>query len=272
VRWIRWLDRALAALNALPMGGASVVVDGNRLYTGTLDRWLAAQAWRFGWLEAAELRFVRAAVRPGMVAVDVGANVGLYTLILSRLVGTAGRVHALEPAPANLRALGRAIEHAGATNVVVHAAAAGDRAGEVALHLAPGNQGDHRIFPNVEARATIPVPSVVLDDLLATEPRVDFVKIDVQGAELPVLRGLRRTLAGNPDVRVLCEITPWLFAELGQSAEEFFAPLRAAALAPHRLRDDGSLEPCDERRAWGEVGAAGFANVVFQRAGATSST
>lgn len=272
MRWIRWLDRGLAALNALPMGDASVVVGGDRLYTATLDRWLAAQSWRFGWLEAAELRFVRRTIRPGMVAVDVGANIGLYTLALARLVGLAGRVHAVEPAPANVRALRRAVEHAGATNVVVHAAAAGAEAGEVSLHLAPGNQGDHRVFPGADARARVTVPAIVLDDVLAAEPHVDFVKIDVQGAEVAVLRGLCRTLAANPGIRVLCEITPWLFDELGQRAEDFFAPLRAADLVPHRLRPDGGLEAIDETRAWRQVSASGFANVVFQRAGVASST
>lgn len=272
MRWIRWLDRALATLNAMPMGSASVRVGDDRLYTATLDRWLAAQAWRFGWLEAAELRLVRRTVGPGMIAVDVGANIGLYTLALARLVGPTGRVHAVEPAPANLRALRRAVEDAGAANVVVHAAAAGAEAGNVALHLAPGNQGDHRIFPGADARETVRVPSIVLDDLLGAEPRVDFVKIDVQGAELPVLVGMRRTLAANPGVRVLCEITPWLADELGQREEEFFAPVRDAGLVPHRLLADGTLEPIDERRAWREVGASGFANVVFQRPGAVSST
>src|SRR5206468_3567375 len=81
----------LAALNRVPIGERAVRVDGERLYAASPDRWLAALAWKTGLLEGAERRMIAREVKPGMVAVDVGANLGVHTLALARAVGPAGR-------------------------------------------------------------------------------------------------------------------------------------------------------------------------------------
>ena len=192
------LERLLAALNRVPIGERAVRVDGERLYAASPDRWLAALAWKTGLLEGAERRMIAREVKPGMVAVDVGANLGVHTLALARAVGPAGRVHALEPDPSNFRLLARAVAEARAAQVTLHRAAAAAQAGEMDLHLSAVNRGDHRLHPEAARRTRLRVPAVVLDDLLAGEPHVDFVKIDVQGAEVAVLRGLERTHASLP--------------------------------------------------------------------------
>src|SRR5207244_6919481 len=84
------------------------------------------------------------------------------------------------------------------------------------------------------------VPVVVLDELLAGEPHVDFAKIDVQGAEVAVVRGLERTLSRNRAVGVLCELSPELLRQAGTDAEVLFALLRARGLRPHRVGRDGT--------------------------------
>ena len=260
------LERLLAALNRLPIGERAVRVDGERLYAASPDRWLAALAWKTGLLEGAERRLIVRAVKPGMVAVDVGANLGVHTLALARAVGPAGRVHALEPDPANFRLLARAVAEAGAAQVTLHRAAAAAQAGEIDLHLSPVNRGDHRLHPEAARRTRLRVPVVVLDDLLAGEPQV-FVKIDVQGAEVAVLRGLERTLARNPALGVLCELSPGLLRQAGTDAEVLFAVLRARALRPHRVGRDGTCAPVDEVSALRAAEAAGHLNLYFRAAG-----
>ena len=261
------LERLLAALNRVPIGERAVRVDGERLYAASPDRWLAALAWKTGLLEGAERRMIAREVKPGMVAVDVGANLGVHTLALARAVGPAGRVHALEPDPSNFRLLARAVAEARAAQVTLHRAAAAAQAGEMDLHLSAVNRGDHRLHPEAARRARLRVPVIVLDELLAGEPHVDFVKIDVQGAEVAVLRGLERTLARSPALGVLCELSPGLLRQAGTDAEVLFAVFRARALRPHRIGRDGTCAPVDEVSALRTAEAAGYLNLYFRPAG-----
>ncbi len=261
------IGRVLAAANRLPIGERGVRIGGVRLYVASLDRYVAALGWKLGRLEGAEHALVARVVHPGMVAVDVGANLGFHTLGLARRVGASGRVHALEPDPENFRLLARTVREADLSQVRLHRQAAGERAGEQQLYLSAVNRGDHRLTPGAEPRRAVPVPTVVLDTLLADEPRVDFVKIDVQGAEASVLRGLVRTLARQPPPGVLCELAPWLIRDAGAEPEDCMALLRAAGLAPHRLRRDGTPEAVTEAQALARAEAVGWENVYFRRIG-----
>jgi FkbM family methyltransferase len=264
VRAVPVLAGVLAGLNRLPVGERGIRVGPDRLYAASVDRCVAALCWKLGWLEGPERALLERETGPGMVTVDVGANIGLHTLVLARRVGPAGRVHALEPAADNFRLLARAVTEAGLGQVRLHRAAAADRAGQVSLGLSATNRGDHRVVAAPSGRRVEPVPAVVLDELLAGEPRVDLVKIDVQGAEARVLQGLARTLR-RPELRLLCELCPALLAEAGANAEAFFAPLRAAGLLPHRLGRGGVPEPIDEEAAWTAAEAAGYVNLFFSR-------
>src|SRR4029450_6862721 len=105
--------------------------------------------------------------------------------------------------------------------------AASPHAGPVTLYLAAANRGDHRLYAADEPRDSVTVATIVLDAVLATESRVDFIKMDVQGAEVAVLRGLGATLESHPDVRILSELSPEMLERAGVDAEDFFAPLRA---------------------------------------------
>lgn len=258
------VQQLLAAINRLPIGERAVRIEGDRLYVGSVDRWVAAVGWKLGALEAAEHALLARVVGPGMVAVDVGANVGFHTLGLARRVGAEGRVYALEPDPDNFRLLERTVREARLGQVRLLRQAAGEGAGEHTLYLSAVNRGDHRLTPDdTESRRAVTVSTVVLDAVLADAPRVDFVKIDVQGAELSVLRGLERTLARRPPPGVLCELAPTLLRAAGAEPEACVAIFRAAGLAPHRLRRDGTPERVTERDALAEAEKTDWANFYF---------
>ena len=250
--------------NSLPFPRLAVRVGKDRLYVRTLDRFLAALLWRLGWAEAHERALIKAVVTPGMVSVDVGANIGLHTLALARAVGASGRVHALEPAPDNCRLLARSVRRARLPQVRIHPVAATESSGTALLHWSDGNRGDHRLVAAEDSRNTVTIETVTLDQLLTDEPHVDFMKIDAQGCEVSAFRGFVKTLRRNPQILILCEIAPELLRRAGAAPAEIFSILREAGLAPHAIDKKGALAPIDEAKALLEAESQGYVNLCFK--------
>lgn len=149
----------------------------------------------FGTYEPFETALLSGLLRPGDVFVDIGANIGYYTLLAARVVGPAGRVVALEPGRENLRLLCANVASNSFTNVNVLAVAAGAQAGTLPLFESPTNMGDHRLYA-VDQRDHYDVEVVTLDDQLEQMALVpSVVKIDIQGYEYQAMSGLARTLA-----------------------------------------------------------------------------
>jgi len=165
-------------------------------------------------------------VRPGDAIVEVGAHIGLYTIAFARRVGPAGTVMAFEPEPANLAALRLHLRmNAVEDRVVAVGAAVSDRPGLIGF--ASGRGSESRIARGHDRSVT--VPAVTLDAALEGR-RVDGLKVDVEGAELLVLRGARALLA-DPSRR-----PRWLLVEVHPFAWEAFettSDLLVAELARH---------------------------------------
>lgn len=164
----------------------------------------------------------------GSVCLDIGANIGVHTLTMSGLAGASGRVFAFEPEAHNHRLLGQNLRLNDITNVVLERCVVSDREGVCQLKLSPVNYGDHRVASAAPADwQTQDVPMTTIDASLRHLPdhAVRFVKIDVQGHELNVLRGMKETLDRNPDVIMVIEVSPGLLGEAGTSATELMGRL-----------------------------------------------
>ena len=165
-------------------------------------------------------RLMEEVVRAGDTFVDVGANIGYNTVYACRLVGPAGRVIAIEPTPDNLAVLRRQIAANDLAGVVIHEAAAGERSETRDLFVRGEVSAVNSLFPDGcygPVTAVTPVRVEPLDDLVPGQ--ADVVKIDVEGAELDVVRGASRLLA-NVGVRLLVEWHPALQVAAGYSADE----------------------------------------------------
>jgi FkbM family methyltransferase len=134
-------------------------------------------------------------VREGMTAVDVGAAVGLFSLTLARLVGSTGRVVAIEPAERNIQLLKKNVRRNGLQVEVVCAAASCDNG--VRDFFLTDSSDSHAFFrhPLIAPKSVVKVRTVRLDSLMS---ELDFLKVDVEGAELDVLAGAGSLLADHP--------------------------------------------------------------------------
>lgn len=187
-------------------------------------------------------RIMRTADLAGGVCVDIGANIGLHTLLLSELVGGEGRVIAFEPEERNYRLLTQNIRRNRALNIEAHRYAVGAERGTVRLALNDVNFGDHRVAP-ATAPGAQEVPLVTLDGHLATVPdgAIKLIKLDVQGYECHVLKGASETLLRNPDALVLIEVYPSALTTAGCSAIELMERLRVAGLDGWEIHDNRVL-------------------------------
>ena len=166
---------------------------------------------------------LRSLVHPGASIVDVGANVGFFTLKFAKWVSDGGRVIAIEPEPGNLDALNRAISRSRAANIDVIQAAAAEKEGELFLSLNPLNPADHRL-----AEKGIPIRAITIDGLLQERgwPPVSLIKIDVQGAEPRTLAGARETISRfHPAIFI--EVDDEALGGAGFSADPLIDSLRS---------------------------------------------
>jgi FkbM family methyltransferase len=163
-----------------------------------------------GSFEHLETDLVLRQVHPGDIVADVGANIGYYTLLFARQVGPGGHVYAFEPDPHNFRLLHRNVLQNGYTNVTCVLGAVSDHSGFLRLYRNDGNRGDHRIYDSRDGRESVDIACLALDDYFADADRpVNFIKMDIQGAEARALRGMRRLIhRGGPDLRIVTEFWP----------------------------------------------------------------
>jgi len=184
-------------------------------------------------------------LRDDAVALDIGANLGWYSLLLARRWPRA-RIHAFEPEPRNLALLRGNLQRNGITNVTVHGVAVAERDGAMQFFpYAEKNMGRHSLVPQAGCEP-ITVPVVTLDGFLQQQrldpPDVEFVKIDVEGYELPALQGARSLLAAKP--RILAEFAPKYVRRAGQDPAELLRFLQALGFRPFECTRDG-LRPMD---------------------------
>ena len=169
---------------------------------------------------------IQSETRPGDVAVDIGANIGYYTLILARCVGPDGRVFAFEPDPVNFAVLQKNILTNGYKNVVALNKALSDQAASAKLFLAPDNLADHRIFDPGDGRQSIPIETLVFDEFLAdASVEINVIKMDIQGAEYRALRGMRSVLTRSRNITLFTEFWPYGLFKAGEADPEAFLRL-----------------------------------------------
>lgn len=181
--------------------------------------------------ERAVLRCLAELVRPGDVVWDVGANVGLYTVMLGQLVGDAGRVVAFEPSPAAQQALQANLQLNALANVHTYRLALGNAPGMATLAAAgPVTTGTHRLVAAASDTTELLDVAMESGDHLAVSdpahaPLPNLVKIDVEGAEEAVLSGMESILRTTQCRAVMVEVHFGLLDAAGQRE----APLRMLA-------------------------------------------
>ncbi len=201
-----------------------------------VDGDLKARVWPFdvtgkglyvGLFEHEEVQFIRRILKPGMVFLDIGANMGFYSIIAAKYVGSSGQVHSFEPSPRMFEELKFNIELNGLSNVEPNSIALGDKSGTACLsRYERGKEVYASLSPNVYPGAKITghdyVTVETLDNYVEEKrlERVDVIKIDVEGAECLVLRGSQVLLSSTSGPTIILEMVPSLMEHFNCSCNE----------------------------------------------------
>jgi FkbM family methyltransferase len=213
-----------------------------------------------GGFENAEVCFVERYLKPGMTVLDIGAHHGFYSLLASSKVGSKGQVFAFEPSPRERERLSKHLRFNYCRNVQVEPTALGEAEGHADLFLVEGYEsGCNSLRPPAvdEETRQLRVPVIRLESFLQRErlESVDFVKLDVEGAELGVLRGCGSLLDRFPRPVILAEVQdirtlPWGYRAieiarlLHKDGFFLFQPIENGDIVPFDLSSgeiDGSL-------------------------------
>jgi len=205
-------------LNHASLWRRSVQVWGHRVRAASLDRLLCLWLHRTGLMGRADRRFLESHVTSGMTVVDIGANVGLYSLLLAKLTAP-GKVFAFEPEPQLFRVLAENTRHSGLANLTLCNQALGECDGRVCFYRSAFNSGDNRLGGLGWKGQGVEVEMTRLDAALP-EPRVDFIKMDVQGYEMGVLRGMEGVFEVSPRLSIYFEFWPAGLRAAGTDPEE----------------------------------------------------
>lgn len=243
---------------------------------GAKDQFVSKRIRQEGLWEPYETALVQLLLQPGDVFVDVGANIGYFSVLAAHLVGGAGQVFAFEPDPHNFDLL-RANAHLNNFEDIIHAVCGGlaEAPGGGRLYLSEDNLGDHQIYAGDGVRESLDITLYRGSDYLQSRLQtIDLLKVDTQGSEYQVMSGLMpllQALAVMP--RVLIELTPFSLRCAGSSGRaliELLAQLQQdfwiVDHIEHRLvassAEDLALW-CDNVEA--EIGDRGFMNILVGR-------
>jgi FkbM family methyltransferase len=224
-----------------------------------------------GTYEPATTQILLQHLQPGMVMVDVGAHIGHYTVAAAQRVGPHGRVIAFEPDPVSFSYLAQNVAANGLSErVTMQNVAVSGQTGTANLYL-----GRRDRVANSLIRSDATMPRSVVCDTIALDhyfqddpdPRVDMVKMDIEGGEYDALRGMVRLLAANPHLKLLVEFHPVNLQRAAIDADEFIALLHELAFTKFSMIYDGLIplgNPIDMPRLMDAAGSS-FVNLLCEK-------
>jgi len=224
--------------------------DGCAFHASESSTSISSTQYSHGDYEAHETRIMAEVVQPGWTVVDAGANFGWYAIHLARWVGPGGRVLAFEPIPASFGELTDNTLLNGCGNLRNFPMALGGEDGMISLYLPSSHLGAGAASQFLDMGEKVPVPMKRLDTLLEAEgvAHVDFLKADIEGGELNLLRGAQGLLA-RCHPAILIEIVDIHCRRFGHGPEDVIGFLAGFGYKGRYIDGNGSLVGYDPAKA-----------------------
>jgi len=193
--------------------------------------------------EPVETNYAIQNIKKGDIVLDLGAFIGYYTLVFARIVGPEGKVYAFEPNPENFAILKRNVEYNGYKNVVLINKAVSNKNGKLQFFLSKLNEGagslkvmyDKELGSENETK-TIEIESVKLDDYFKTG-KINFIKMDIEGAEYLALLGMQNMIRRSPNIKMMVEYQPLTLSASGVQPHKLISLIDELGFKIHNSQD-----------------------------------
>lgn len=180
-----------------------------KLHIDLADKLISLRLLQYGYWEHGLTKLVTEIIKPGMVAIDVGAHIGYYSTLFSKLVGPNGHVFSFEPDPHNYSLLKENVSLNNLTQCTCENKAVYSSNGFIKLNLDSDNLGAHSLIKQNSNNNFINVETVTLDNYFENlNSKVDFIKMDIEGAEEFALDGAKNLIDKNPNITIVMEFMP----------------------------------------------------------------
>jgi len=188
-------------------------------------------------------------LEPGMVFVDVGANIGYFSLLAAKLVGQEGKVYAFEPEPGNHGLLRKNIEINSYSNIQAIQKAISDKTESTLLFLSALDTGSHSLYSEAArgVQESVEITTTTIDEFLESEgwPSINLMKIDVEGAELGVLAGMESLVERSPNMKLVVEYCPFLIQSTGANPSDLLTKLSSMKFLIQIIDDSKGVMPLE---------------------------
>jgi len=183
-----------------------VEIEGNKIYLDERDSlFLSSNIIH----EKTIVNLVKNEIKKGDVVIDIGAHIGYYTVLFAKLVGLEGRVFAFEASPTNFEILEKNVTVNGYQNVTLNNKAVSDKNGKLTLYITGQTSTENFLFKPEKIKNTIEIDSITLDEYFRDfKGQINFVKMDISGAEPRVIKGMASILSKNDFLKIQQEWWP----------------------------------------------------------------
>jgi len=210
--------------------GDIYTIFGTKMYLNKNDRDHSRVLGYLNYWEFEESKFLKSYVKEDMQIVDIGANIGYFTLLFSKWVGQNGKIFSFEPEPENFTILQKNIIANQCRNVLSYQQAISDSSNSEFLYLSQTNPGDHRItsfyaYEHDEHRSKIKIDTTSLDSFFQSNSKINLIKMDIEGAEGLALKGMTNLINENKKLSLYTEFWPYALEKSGTNPKEFIEQL-----------------------------------------------
>lgn len=245
------------------------IIDGHTIFFNSNDPVLL-ETFSNDEYEPATSNVVKKLVKPGMNVINIGANIGYFTLLLARQVGPKGKIFSFEPTATTAKFLQKNIDANGYKNVEVHIKAVLNKNGISDFWV--GGSSVHNWVSELKTQSyplynRVQVETITIDDFLKNKDlQIDFIMMDAEGSEKYILEGMKKTLQNNPNLEIIAEYNPYTFKLAETTAESFLDLVEKLGFFTYVIDDkDGKVKQMSKEEILANFQAPNLTNLYLTR-------